>query len=185
MFEVEVKFRLTPEMFSEIRNKLNSIGARFLEDVLEIDHYLAHPCRDFAKTDEALRIRIIAKNSDRHAVLTYKGPRLGGEGKTREEISVEILDPESMLLLFERLGFRKVAEIKKRRTVYTYENFTIVLDDVEGLGKFVEIETATDSRELVDKCVSEILSFAENSLGLSRDLIEPRTYLELMIAASR
>ncbi len=184
MFEVEVKFRLTQELYNEIRNKLASIGAKFLEEVFEIDSYLAHPCRNFAETDEALRIRVVSKNGERSAVLTYKGPRLGGEGKTREEINVEIQDPEKLLLLFERLGFRKVAEIRKRRLVYTYENFTIVLDDVENLGKFVEIETVTDSRDLVDKCVSEILSFAENSLGLSRDLVEPRTYLELMIGGS-
>ncbi len=184
MYEVEVKYRLSPEEYRELVNKLTSMGAKLLEELQEQDIYFSHPCRDFAETDEALRLRVIAKGPAINAVLTYKGPRIGSEGKTREELNVEVSNPETLVNILEKLGFRKVAEIRKRRTVYTYENYTIALDHVERLGYFVEIETVTNSKELIDRCVNDILNFAENNLGLTREKIETKTYLELMLSES-
>nr|MCG2892552.1 class IV adenylate cyclase [Vulcanisaeta sp.] len=84
------------------------------------------------------------------------------------------------LEILRRLGFREVARIVKRRDVYNYENFTIYLDTVEGLGNFVEVETMVNDRELIDKATEEVLRLGDR-LGLSRDWIERRTYLELML----
>ncbi|NPB00347.1 MAG: class IV adenylate cyclase [Crenarchaeota archaeon] len=179
MFEVEVKYRVPEELYDKIVRELESKW-KFMYEVEEHDIYLAHPCRNFAETDEALRIRTEKRGNLHHIILTYKGPRIGGEGKTREELSTEVGDLESCLKIFEKLGFRKVVEILKRRKVYSKESYTLALDDVEGLGKFVEIECVTDSRDLVDECARNIKRLAAE-LGLDDSLIERRTYLELML----
>ena len=180
MFEVELKYRISQDIYDKIMRDLSSKW-KFLYEVEERDIYLAHPCRDFAETDEALRIRVERKVGEvPKIILTYKGPRVGSEGKTREEISTEVSDLDSCLRIFEKLGFKKVIEILKRRRVYSRENYTLVLDDVEGLGKFIEIECVTNSRDLVDECVRSIKKIAEE-LGLDESLIEKKTYLELML----
>ena len=52
------------------------------EPAEQVDTYFSHPARDFAATDEALRIRSI----DQENFVTYKGPKLDATTKTRREI---------------------------------------------------------------------------------------------------
>lgn len=160
-----------------IKDKLKSLNAKFLEHTEETDIYFNSPVRDFAKTDEALRVRVYG---DGTVVLTYKGPRIGSIGKTREELSVTVNDLESLLEILRKLDFREVAKVVKRRDIYNYENFTIYVDSVEELGSFVEVETMVNDKELIDKATEEVLQLG-NKLGLRRDWIERKTYLELML----
>ncbi len=181
MFEVEVKFRLRDREEAErVRECLERIDAKLLEDVVEEDLYFSHPCRDFSKTDEALRVRALRRGTLEEIFLTYKGPRLGSEAKTRREATVQVDNRDVLLEILESLGFRPVARVRKRRLVYTKENYTITLDEVDGLGYFVEIEVVTDSEDLADRCVRDILNFA-STLGLGEDRIERRTYLEMLL----
>ncbi len=179
MFEVEVKYRV--QSIELIRPGLEALGARYIETRIEEDVYFNSPMRNFAETDEALRLR---RHSDGTVVLTYKGPRLGGKGKTREEINVVVGDFNAMYEILRKLGFVEVARVVKKREVYVYENFTISLDKVEGLGDFVEIETVVTSEDLIGRGIEEVLSLGDR-LGLSRDWIERKTYLELMLERKR
>ncbi len=43
-----------------IKDKLKSLNAKFLEHTEETDIYFNSPVRDFAKTDEALRLGFMA-----------------------------------------------------------------------------------------------------------------------------
>ena len=52
------------------------------------DRYFAHPSRDFARTDEALRLRRIGEFN----FITYKGPKLDATTKTRREIEIGLAD---------------------------------------------------------------------------------------------
>ncbi|WP_069807002.1 class IV adenylate cyclase [Vulcanisaeta thermophila] len=178
MYEVEVKYRVND--LGKVRERLKELKAKFLEHTDEKDIYFNSPCRDFSKTDEALRVRVYG---DGTVVVTYKGPRVGGLGKTREEVNVQVNDLDSALELINRLGFREVARIVKSREVYNYENFTIYLDNVEGLGYFVEVETMVNDKELINKAVEEVLSLGDK-LGLDRNSIERRTYLELKLGVN-
>ncbi|BDR92026.1 class IV adenylate cyclase [Vulcanisaeta souniana] len=175
MFEVEVKYRVPNH--DAIRDRLKALNAKFLEHTEETDIYLNSPLRDFAKTDEALRVRVYG---DGTVVLTYKGPRIGNVGKTREELSVTANDLDSLLEILRRLDFREVAKVVKRRDIYNYENFTIYLDTVEDLGSFVEVETMVNDKELINRATDEVLQFGDK-LGLKREWIEKRTYLELVL----
>jgi len=175
VFEVEVKYRVVKH--DDIKDRLKALNARFLEHTEEMDIYFNSPWRDFAKTDEALRVR---RYGDGTVVLTYKGPRIGDVGKTREELNVTVDDLDNILEILRKLGFKEVAKIIKRRDIYNYENFTIYLDVVDGLGNFVEVETMVNNKELINKATEEVLQLGDK-LGLSRDWIERKTYLELML----
>lgn len=172
--EVEVKSRLDDARAFE-RNLVKA-GARRIRDVVEQDAYHSHPSREFAKTDEALRIRRAGAWSD----LTYKGPKLDKTSKTREEIVIPLGGPEgarSAETMLRRLGFCQVARVRKRRRVYKLGRFELCVDHVEGLGDFVEIE-ARGPKKGYGKLRDEALTLLERLGG--RDP-ERRSYLEMLL----
>ncbi|MCX7677687.1 MAG: class IV adenylate cyclase [Spirochaetes bacterium] len=169
MLEIEIKSPI--ENLEELHQKLIAIGAVERERRTERDTYYAHPCRDFSKTDEALRIRTCAN----FASLTYKGPKIGTKSKSRFEIEIAIDNPSSMHILLQKLGFSEVLCIEKERTIYTAKSITICIDRVANLGNFVEFEKVGEKREAIE---NELFAFAE-SLGISQ--FERKSYLELLL----
>ena len=101
MIEVEAKARCSPEIVEKI---VEEKGVRLgVENHLDL--YFNSPKHDFAHTDEALRIRI----KEEGAFLTYKGPKLDLETKSRKEISVKVNDHSALVEIFESLGFFRAA----------------------------------------------------------------------------
>src|SRR5262245_28480201 len=101
MLEVEVKYLLTDP--SAVVARLEAWGATAIAEHAEADHYLNAPDRDFARTDEALRLRRIGDTNR----LTYKGPRHDSTSKTRTELEVPCPpgaeSAEALLKLFRHL----------------------------------------------------------------------------------
>lgn len=161
--EVEAKFRLK----EGVKEKIEEI-ARFVEEKEEFDVYFNHPCRDFAKTDEALRLRI-----EKKVKLTYKGPKIDMETKTREEVNLEVDDFERAVKLLEFLGFRKFRTVKKLRRIYKLEDAIVCVDSVENLGDFVEIEVENLEKK------NRIFEIAQK-LGYSKEEGIRLSYLELL-----
>jgi adenylate cyclase class 2 len=181
-FEVEVKYRSADH--DRLRSLLLDRGAREDAPVEQEDVYLRHPSRDFALTNEALRLRHIGADNR----ITYKGPRFPGPTKTREEIEISMAPGDSnardLARLFENLGFRPVAAIRKRRTTFhlTYppHDIEVSLDRVEGLGDFAEIETIAPEETGLSSAQATVLALA-TELGL--DQVEPRSYLRMALEA--
>ena len=88
MFEVEQKFRV--DGFAEIETHLARLGAEIENPIEQVDTYFAHPQRDFAATDEALRIRQVGDEN----FVTYKGPKIDSQTKTRREIELPFASGE-------------------------------------------------------------------------------------------
>src|SRR5262245_2449607 len=84
MVEVEQKFRDVD--FAVLERRLRELGAVEGKQREEADHYFNAPDRDFARTDEALRIRRIGSAN----CVTYKGPKRDLQTKTRTEIEVPL-----------------------------------------------------------------------------------------------
>ncbi|MFP3209884.1 MAG: class IV adenylate cyclase [Thermocladium sp.] len=177
MFEVEIKYRVS--LLDDLR-KIVSLVAKPIGISVEEDHYFNHPCRDFAQSDEAIRIRI---HGDGEVIMTYKGRRIGSVGKSRMEINLKVDDYDNAALMMASLGFKEVAVIRKRRELFTVDKYTIYLDNADNLGKFVEVETMVSDESLIDEAAQDILKFAQEKLGLKPEQIERRTYLELAMQA--
>jgi adenylate cyclase class 2 len=170
MIEVEVKARVSrPDQLERIESFVR--GWTALSEVMQEDLYFSHPCRDFSRTDEALRLRRVG-GAPGAWYLTYKGPRLDRISKTREE--VEIRTAPEIEAVLEKLGFSRVGRIVKRRRGFTKGDTLLYLDDVEGVGRFVELESASHD---IDK-LSALLGIIKD-LGLKS---ERRSYLELSLA---
>ena len=174
MMEVEVKVRILEE---EIERKLEEVGAEFVGLEFNTDTYYNAPYRDFSKTDEALRIRR-TKSKGTIDTLTYKGPKVDEYSKTRKEVEVRIEDSHKMDEMLKLLGFSKAGEVIKTRRNYRIGETSIVLDDVEHLGKFIELEIKTEDDDFKmhrDK-IFEILK----RLGYDKTRLIRESYLELL-----
>lgn len=169
MLEIEIKCPC--DDLEDVERALLGRGAEFHGEVEQEDLYLSHPCRDFATTDEALRLR----KEGRGVTLFYKGPKLDAQSKTREELAADVPDPAAMRLILDRLGFRPVAEVKKTRRNFGLGRVEISLDRVAGLGGFVELEV----QDLPIEEGRSMLFALMGELGLKRT--ERRSYLELLL----
>lgn len=174
MIEIELKGYADDKVFERVRRSFTFMRKEVHEDI-----YFNHPCRDFSETDEALRIRIKRFNGHFEAFLTYKGPKIDNLSKSRKEIEVSIEDVDTYLELLSLLGFREVLTVKKTREKYYVEKgVTVTLDEVEGLGKFVEIEKLAKDEKEVQREVPRLMEILK-SLGIEK--FERKSYLELLM----
>jgi adenylate cyclase class 2 len=180
MLEIEVKYQV--DDWDEVRQLLQEWGADMEEPREDIDQYFNAPDRNFAQTDEALRVRRIGHGN----YVTYKGPKIDTQTKTRAEIEVPLAPGDTPALEFGRLlmqlGYRPVAVVKKCRVIYHLHresfNMEVCLDDVEGLGKFIELEILAPPEDL--ETARTLLFKTAQDLGLRHS--ERRSYLELLLA---
>lgn len=176
MIEVEVKAKI--RSFDEMRKRLDEINAVKVKTEHQEDRYFNSQVRDFAQTDEALRIRE-TKSDDKHNLfITYKGPKIDAKSKTREEVEMEIEDADKASKIFENLGFKEVRTVVKDREYYQYENYEISLDNVHGLEPYMEIEISLEDNSDYSKAQESIFELFEK-LGITEGF-ERTSYLELL-----
>lgn len=181
-YEVEMKFPVA-EMAS-LESRLVELGATISAAQSEVDVYFAHPVRDFARSDEALRIR--RKRSQNY--LTYKGPKIDATTKTRREIDLPLPPDEATAQawtgLLDALGFTVAGEVRKSRRkakiVWQGRAIEVSLDDVVRVGTYIELELITDADDLdaARACIGSLAA----ELGLTGS--ERRSYLELLTERS-
>ena len=172
MLEIEIKTRSQDNL--GIEKALLKKGATLLGENDQVDEYFNHPCRDFAVTDEALRLR-----KDSSGKITYKGPKIDISTKTREEIELVIDDLDKMAQILIRLGFKRVAKVGKRRKEYLLDGVTVSLDSVDGLGDFVELEVQGEDADAGRARIERL----RDELDLAGS--ERRSYLEMLLSATK
>ena len=200
MYEVEVKVRADHD---DVRERLAELGADPVNEVTQEDTYYDAPHRDFAETDEALRVRRetvedggetredaretpeedeeTPKETETFAELTYKGPLVEAESKTRREVETAVEDGEAADAILEALGFDPAATVRKERRRFALDGFTVTLDAVAGLGEFVEVETQVEEDEAALEAARERAYEILRNLGLDPDDQIRTSYLGLLL----
>lgn len=193
MYEVEMKVRAGGD---DVRARLEAAGASRSRVVFQEDTYYDAPHREFAETDEALRVRreaelgegaptgveAVADALDDGAFdtrVTYKGPLVDDDSKTREEFETGVADGATMARVLSELGFSPAATVAKRREFWTLDGVTVTVDDVADLGTFVEAETETDEAGVDD--ARERVAGALRALDLDPDDQIRTSYLGLLL----
>ena len=187
MYEVEVKVEAAHDHVGE---RLADLGAEPLGTVHQHDTYYDHPTRDFAATDEALRLRRETagegtgtdhSNSSTTATLTYKGPLVDGDSKTREEVETGVEDPDALDAILRAVGFEPAAAVEKERERFGYGDYLVALDSVAGLGEFVEVEAGGEAGD-IDTLREGAFELCRR-LGLDPDDSIRTSYLALLLEA--
>ncbi len=180
MLEVEIKASLagiSPEELDVRRRELGFVPGGHLR---QIDTYFSGEGRDLRCSGEALRIRTCTSllDGETRSCLTYKGPKLDPVANTRVEHEIEVSDGETARELLESLGYRPLFTVDKVRREYGLHDVTLCLDEVEGLGRFLELEALVpegDPREPAQERLMALLDI----LGVPRDRLTRVSYLEM------
>lgn len=183
MIEVEIKFRVPDRAL--IDQLVARAGLEFGPAQLQRDQYFNHPQRCFRETDEALRIRT---TGDENA-LTYKAPRLDTFTRTRPETEIPFASgtqtAEQLRSVLLALGFREIAAVEKQRRIspFTWQDrpVEVTLDEVSGLGLYLEIEMLADESTW-QTARDQIIAIATQWEIL--ELREPRSYLRMLLEAT-
>jgi adenylate cyclase class 2 len=189
MYEVELKYPVAD--LPALQQRLAVLAGRFYATVDQVDRYFNHPCRDFARTDEAVRLR----HDGDGVAITWKGPRIDATTKTRREIELPLAvglseggdqaRPAHTIArwteLLEALGFRPVATVAKRRRTahvpWQGMEIDLALDSVAGVGEFLELELQAGEEDVprARECIESLA----RELGCGSP--ERRSYLELLL----
>ncbi len=139
MVEVERKYRITNA--AAFRRRVRALGARTGKAKLQVDTYYV-PLRSAASLrswfgKQYLRIREHRAGRRVYARLEYHVV------KTRylaREYEVEVGDARTVHQVLLSLGYVPFARVRKVREEWRYGGVEVELDQVRGLGSFVELE---------------------------------------------
>ena len=131
--EIEVKARFTD--FPSLIRKLTNLGCAFSQSITQQDALFLPQgiqFKDITIQTPVLRIR---QEQDKNYFTLKKGKKLA---KLEKEILVN--NAKELKEILELLNFHQVLQVIKTRRHCQYKGYTICLDEVEGLGSFVEVE---------------------------------------------
>jgi len=153
----------------DVERTLAKLGAKKLSEEREKDVYY-DKSGQLLSEGKTLRLRY----SGHEKTLTYKGPHTRKDVKAMEELEVGVDgDVESVL---SRLGMREDLVKEKLRTTFELGGVKVNVDDVAGLGKFVELEAIADD---VDRA-KEMLYATLGRLGIPRSQAITKSYPEMI-----
>ena len=192
MLEIETKIKI--DNLELLKKKLKQLRAKNSVILDQIDIYYNYPVesRDFSKTDEALRLRKTTeadpktlKKLKEVVDLTYKGPNLDKEIKTRIEHICHVIEAEKIEEILKALSFKKILSIKKQREVFEFNyndnNIEVLIDIIENLpGSYFEAEILVKDDNMIDYYKNVLFSFIQEC-GYSKKDILPDTYLEMLL----
>ena len=122
-------------------------GFKLAHEVEETDTYFTDKDKEFVRTRTCLRIRRIDSN---YMELTYKAKSSQDTeryGKKEVNIQLKPTDYEDLVTVLSGLGYIKYVEFTKYRKVYSKKDnnveYNIMLDNIKGIGDFVEFEIIT------------------------------------------
>jgi adenylate cyclase class 2 len=160
--EIEVKAKV--DDFQNLLKKLTDLGCVFTEPATQDDTIFINydrPFIEFKTGDSFLRIR----KTNGKTIFTFKR----GEEMNSIEREFTVSDAEQLKDTLVFLGFRPEVRVVKTRRKTKYKDYEICLDEVKGLGNFIEIEKITD--EDAETAQNEMTDFL-SSIGVeSKDRV--------------
>ena len=151
MFEIEVKAKISDT--KTIIEKLESLGCKLSDPVRQEDEIFNISGATPSNLGGGAVMRI--RNSNGKYILTAKKDRSGELDCLEQE--VEVNDPVEARKMLELLGFAHTVFVNKNRRKGKIGDLEICLDEVEGLGSFIEAEKISD--EDGKKVQAELMEF--------------------------
>lgn len=179
MIEVEVKAKI---------DNINTCISTFLDNgfvkekyVEEIDTYYNSRLHDFRANDEALRLRESKDlvSGKKEAFITYKGKKLDTVSMARKELESAVESADVVKQILESIGFEPVKPVEKTRVSLAKGNITVCIDDVKGLGGFIEVEMLVKDESMREEALRDIEAILE-IVGLSMEDTVRTSYLSML-----
>lgn len=161
MKEVEVKARVVD--FTPIIQKLEDLGCTISKPVTQEDHIYIHNSLtfdNFPKHGIVLRVR----RQGQKAFFTLKQSQSNELDSLEHETIIE--KPEEIEHILKLLDYKKTLDVTKKRRKTHFKDMEICLDDVKGLGTFIEVERLTNDDS--EKVQDELFAFLK-TLGIREE----------------
>lgn len=139
MIEMELKALLKNK--SQVMKKLEKCGCEWVLVGLQKD--IIYERNDMQQIVHTPIFRI--RKCGEKTILTLKV--LEGDFDTAEELELNISDEKIMDKMLQTIGFLPKIQIVKTRKITNYKGFNICIDEVEGLGDFIEVEKVSEKRD--------------------------------------
>ena len=164
MREIEIKAKLKNK--AQVIKKLKALGCIFESPVMQEDSvYTKNVGSLKAHRSNTVFLRIRVKNNSK-MLFTYKVRGVNDLDSIEHELAIDSKDEMEKILF--HMGYKKAMEIDKTRTITHYDNCEICIDDVKGLGSFIEMEKLTNTKGDATKIQNGLFTFFE-SLGIKKE----------------
>ena len=173
--EIEIKIKIDKSTYEHLFNKLFDI-AEYLGKTQQKDDYYSPVKKSYISERYPFKWLSIRTRGKDH-VLNYK--HFYPEGAERhshcDEFETKISSPKMIAKIFSELEIEHLVCVNKIRHKFIYQDrFEIVLDSVDELGYFIEIESIMQEPD-VETVRKEIMSVV-SMLGLKTSDIDYRGY---------
>jgi adenylate cyclase class 2 len=166
IYEVERKYAVAD--LEVIRSQLEARGAApFTLGNTEQDIFYDLADSRLANNNQQHVLRVMRPSG--RALWISKGP---GPDKC---ISMDLADADQANAMILSLGFEEVERLEKKRDIYFLDKFHLTLDELPGLGCFVELAIMTNDADKLAQYEQEIGELAD-SFNLSSDALQTQSY---------
>lgn len=180
MIEEEVKLPVAD--MDGIKAKLLKMGFTESCFIQERDTYFDNAHGDIRANGEALRVR---ETKDMAAVgsraqINFKGKKMDRQTMTRKELETGVEDGEICRSILQAIGYAPAEpEVIKERTILKKDRITACLDDVCGLGTFLEVEILVERDEEKEDALRQIERIL-NEIGYQISDTVQTSYLSML-----
>ncbi len=162
--EIEVKAKIQDK--ENLIKTFEKEGIPFGIEVIQNDSVFINYSEKYADyPDGAVFARIrVTKDKVLFTVKKPQGSMKNNLSKLEKEVVVS--DAKITSEMIELMGYKKAMELNKKRRKANFNNYEICIDEVEGLGDFIEVEKMSDEDDEV--VFNELFSFLEK-FGIKKE----------------
>lgn len=166
IISIEIKSKINDP--KRIEMLLKAKNARFVGEDHQIDTY-------FITENNHLKLR---HGKIENALIFYERPETKDLKRSKVKLQKLPKDNEEIKDILNRiLGIKTIVD--KKRKIYFIENVKFHIDEVQGLGSFVEIEALDTKGDLTEKHLKEQCEYYINYLKLDREQLVDKSYCEM------
>ncbi len=180
MFEIEMKAHLDDP--ARIREKLERI-ATFTGKARKRDHYYAPLGIALEEIDWVRDVPFRLREVGNRAIVTCKRRRRRAGLEINEEIEFAVDDPAAFDRFAHAIGFFPCITKEKITERFRKDDLTLELNEVKGLGWFLEVEYLSETPSDAERIRIRIRELFA-TLGIPPEAIEPRYYVEMLREAA-
>jgi len=177
MIEIEVKLKITD--LAVLEKMLLEQGYKLIETLRETDTYFDGGINGIKKSGQALRVRrtFNCVTGKEQSAITFKSEKIDTVSMARLELETAVENGEVTERILCALGFYPVQPIVvKIRKILRNGDICACLDDVQGLGTFLELEIMAESEEARPAALERIAGIL-NNIGYTMDDTTRMSYL--------
>jgi predicted adenylyl cyclase CyaB len=163
---IEIKARI--QYFDEIRRRAEGLSDRPVEIIPQEDIFFRTP-------QGRLKLRILSGN--RGQLIYYNRPDQEGPKRSDYHLSLTS-DPENLKRVLE-LAYGVRGVVRKTRYLYLVGQTRVHLDEVEGLGQFMELEVVMQEAQS-DADGQAIAEDLMSALGVEKSDLLEGAYMDLL-----